>query len=266
MKHSALTKSLLATLLFGSYLPALAHDEALLDAAEGEAACEQNIKLPSGYQFTEFTNDCQYNENLTPVVNDEQFGFSDNKGNIIIKPQFEMAYGFDEGVALVKQNGKYGYITPNGKFAIKPQFSDAWGFWEGRAKVIINKKVGFIDKTGKTIIAPTFDDSGNWFEDGLVAVKKENKWGFIDTVGKTKISFKYDSAEDFSEGYAVVGKATKEIDEYDNPVLIYGYIDTKGKQVIPYKYSYASPFEQGVATVIDNDEYQLIDYQGNVIE
>lgn len=263
MKHIPSKHALIIALsLIGT--PALANISISVDS---ENACENDIKLPAGYYFTELTADCVHNENLAPVSDGKQFGFANNKGDIIIRPQFEVAYGFDEGLALVKQNGKYGYISPNGKFAIKPQFDDAWGFWEGRAKILVAGKAGFIDKAGKVVIAPHFDETGNWFEDGLVSAKKGNKWGFIDKAGKTKIAFSHDYAEDFSEGYAVIGKASKDKDEYGEPLFKYGYINNKGKITIAPKYNYASAFSEGVASVIGDDEmYYLIDYQGNVVD
>ncbi|EAH9640326.1 WG repeat-containing protein, partial [Campylobacter coli] len=58
----------------------------------------------------------------------------------------------------VKLNGKYGFIDKNGEFVIKPNFDDAWYFREGLAKVGLNGKYGFIDKSGKIVIEPIFDD------------------------------------------------------------------------------------------------------------
>ncbi len=61
-------------------------------------------------------------------------------------------------MAGVKLNGKYGFIDKNGDFVIKPKFDDAWYFREGLAAVELNGKYGFIDKSGKIIAKPEFDD------------------------------------------------------------------------------------------------------------
>jgi len=42
---------------------------------------------------------------------------------------------------------------------------------------------GYIDKKGKYAITPQFDEAGS-FEEGLAAVRSENKWGYIDKDGK----------------------------------------------------------------------------------
>ena len=153
-------KTLTFAILLGLSAHATANDTHLI-LDDDVVYCESNINLPQGYEFTEPTLDCEYNEGLTPVYNGSKFGYSDKTGKIVIAATFDGAHGFDEGLALVKKGDKYGYITPDGKFAIKPQFTDAWGFWEGRAKIIQNQKSGFIDKTGKIVIAATFDDANH---------------------------------------------------------------------------------------------------------
>lgn len=51
----------------------------------------------------------------------------------------------------VCQNGKWGYIDKTGKMVIKPQFNCARSFSEGLARVWIDGKMGYINKTGKYI-------------------------------------------------------------------------------------------------------------------
>jgi hypothetical protein len=50
------------------------------------------------------------------------------------------------------KNGKYGYIDKTGKIVIKPQFDKAYDFSEGLASISLNGKWGFIDNTGKIAI------------------------------------------------------------------------------------------------------------------
>ena len=90
---------------------------------------------------------------------------------------------------------KYGYIDKTGKIIIKPQFNDAGGFFEGLASVIIGDKRGYIDKTGKIVINPQFDDAGEFSKGGLAQVRIGGEWrdnvlwggksGYIDKTGKT---------------------------------------------------------------------------------
>ena len=53
----------------------------------------------------------------------------------IVKPKYQEVNGFSDGFAAVKQNGKWGYIDEEGNMAIKPQFDFAGSFSEGVAVV-----------------------------------------------------------------------------------------------------------------------------------
>ncbi|ECL3693363.1 WG repeat-containing protein, partial [Campylobacter coli] len=55
-------------------------------------------------------------------------------------------------------NRKWGFIDKSGKFIVKPKFDEAWDFSEGLAAVGLNGKWGFIDKNGEFAIEPIFDD------------------------------------------------------------------------------------------------------------
>lgn len=236
------------------------------DDSDELVACESHISLPAGYEFVELTEDCDYTEGLTPVIKADKYGYANKHGKIIIDARFDAAAGFDDKLAPVMIGNKWGYIHPNGQFAIHPQFADAWGFWEGRAKVKVGDKYGYIDKTGKVVIAATYDDAGNWFANGLARVQKSQKWGYIDKSGTTKIAFKYATAEDFSEGVAVVGQTTGNIDNDGNPIYEYGYINKSGKVVLPIKYDYASDFVHGMAMIIQDDELYFINTKGQRVE
>ncbi len=67
------------------------------------------------------------------------------------------------------EHGKFGYIDETGRVAIKPQFEDANPFTEGLAAVSIGKKSGFIDTSGKVIIPLQYHATFP-FSDGVAAV------------------------------------------------------------------------------------------------
>ena len=64
------------------------------------------------------------------------------------------------------------------QYAIKPQFDDAMPFSEGLARVAIGDRWGYIDKSGEYVINLQFDDAKS-FEDGLACVKIDGKYGYI---------------------------------------------------------------------------------------
>ena len=52
-------------------------------------------------------------------------------GKFVIKPRFQYAREFSEGLAAAREEGKIGFIDNSGRWAIAPRFGDAWEF--GRA-------------------------------------------------------------------------------------------------------------------------------------
>ena len=103
--------------------------------------------------------------------------------SITIKPRFQQAGPFTEGLAAVQLGGKFGYIDKGGICSIPYRYENAGVFAEGLARVAINGKYGYIDKTGKQIIPYKFSDAGD-FINGLAEVILNGKKGYIDKTGE----------------------------------------------------------------------------------
>ena len=97
--------------------------------------------------------------------------------------------------------GKYGYKEKSGKIIIPANYDRAWNFSEGLAVVEVDGKRGFIDTTGKMAIPAGFDVAGS-FSQGLASVKIDGKWGLIDKSGELVISCGFDNVWSFSRGQA----------------------------------------------------------------
>ncbi|MCX7820469.1 MAG: WG repeat-containing protein [Brevinematales bacterium] len=76
------------------------------------------------------------------------YGFKDKNGNIIIKPIFEKAFRFSEGLAPVRKNKKWGYINNKGEVVIPFKYDMAALFKDGLALVRFDGEEGFIDMNG----------------------------------------------------------------------------------------------------------------------
>lgn len=154
----------------------------------------------------------------------DKYGYIDASGTFVIRPQFQDAQGFREGMAAVAvgsaENRRWGYITPDGKFAMNPQFEDAEDFSDGRAAVKIAGAWGFIDRDGRVVVTPEYTSVGR-FSDGVAPVEVADGWGVIDKEGNYVVhptfGYVYGSADGLMA--VIVGGQ-------------YGYIDTKGKFVI----------------------------------
>jgi hypothetical protein len=166
---------------------------------------------------------------------DALWGFIDTNGKWVIKPQFQDAYRFHDGLALVELHGKWGFVNQSATLVIPARFTEAYEFSGGLARVatgpaqdpsqtlklfLTASGYGFIDKTGKMVIAPTWNDAGD-FSEGLAPVMKGESCGYIDTRGRLVIPLKFGLATSFSEGLAAVcGKDG------------WGYIDKTGAWAI----------------------------------
>ena len=131
----------------------------------------------------------------------------------------------EPGLFPAQEGGKFGYIDSRGRMAIKPEFDWAFGFSNGLALVniggirnemgfVIGGKWGYIDQRGRVVINPRYDDAKE-FSEGLALVNlggKPNelgllsggKRGYIDRKGELVIEAKYEDARSFSEGLALV--------------------------------------------------------------
>lgn len=166
-------------------------------------------------------------EPLFRIVQNRKWGFIANIGQMMIKPQFNYAEDFSEGLAAFKSGGKWGFIDRTGKVVIKPQFEEVRDFLEGRAAFKSSNKWGFIDTTGRVIIAPQFDEVRLFFE-GRAAVRKDGKWGFIDRDGNYVTEIVFSGVNNFSEGLAAFSLN-------NNDGRQQGFIDKNGKIIIALK-------------------------------
>ena len=176
-------------------------------------------------------------KNLFPISENDKWGYANEKGEVVIRPQFESASDFKNGLAAIQVIDKVGY----------------------------KNKYGYINKFGKMVVEPQYDDAGDFFE-GLAVVSKDYRWGFIDETGKEIIPLQFIEALDFSEGFAAVYIQSDEPDKDSK----WGYINKKGEVVIPPNFYKALSFHGGVACIVDGKfgEANLqgfIDTKGNVI-
>ena len=141
-----------------------------------------------------------------------RYGYIDDEGKVIIRPQFVWAEDFWRGLGTAYVCGHYVSIDPSG--ALRPLRIAVEGHLEPKKN---RDKFGFVDASGQFRIAPSFEEVLP-FSEGLAAMRAGEKWGFIDTSGKVVIRPQFKSAFYFREGVGIA--------ELDSG---YALIDTSGK-------------------------------------
>jgi hypothetical protein len=197
-------------------------------------------------------------EDLHPVGVAGKMGYIDGNGTVVIKPQFQRAERFSEGLAQAGVGDspfscRWGYIDKTGAWVIEPRFAEGLGpFTEGLA--LINEHqpdgtflYGYIDKTGDWAIQPQFTEA-QAFSQGLASVATDDaqgmrRYGYIDKTGAFVIKPQFDLACSFAEGLAAV----RVPGEHD--LLCWGYVDTTGACVVEPRFDLACSFSEGLAFV-----------------
>jgi hypothetical protein len=196
---------------------------------------------------------------LYPVRKDKKWGYSDRTGKVVIKPAFESAFPFADGLAMVEitRSSTQTFINAQGSVLEVHQSYGSSQFSEGMLLVKDGDKYGYVDKAGTVVIGFQFEDAGD-FGDGLAPVKINAKWGYIDHAGKTSIAPQFTDAASFSEGLAEVTfdevrpfpgfvESLARVDE--DAHRKWGFIDRTGKMVIAPQFTLSGKFSQGLAPV-----------------
>ncbi len=193
---------------------------------------------------------------------DGKWGFVNKTGEIVIKPSYDYAESFSDGLALVaNESGKgiiAGFIDKSGNKVIPMSlvFQNLHSFHEGLAAFKENDGWGFLTKTGDKIIpANNKIEEVTDYHDGYASFKTKDSWGVIDNKGNYTIAPKYKNPVIFYGGLAAV-----------NENGFWGFIDTDDKVVVKPQYqSVALPFLNFAAVVEANGVYFFIDKEGKKI-
>ncbi|MCX6809061.1 MAG: hypothetical protein NTW50_05360 [Candidatus Berkelbacteria bacterium] len=164
---------------------------------------------------------------------------------------------FSEGLA-VSYTGPEKYIVVDTQGKTKFTFEGtvlANGYKDGL--LLVQKYNDFhfyyLDKEGHFKLGPY--KGARSFSDGFAIVGRESKQYFIDANGVEKFG-PFVSALDFSEGYAVVETAKDQ----------YSLLDTQGNITKVKKYQYIEEFRSGVSEATDySGEKSFLDHQGRQV-
>jgi hypothetical protein len=239
-----------------------------------------------------------------PVNVNEWWGAMNQRGRLVILPQFDWSDASYDGWIRIVVDGETGFIrssmvavakVKNSKLIIKPQYAYADRFQEKFAIVGDGKKFGFIDITGKRRTKIKYDEALR-FKDGLAAVRIGARCGFIDVRGKVVVPLKFASVRSFNDNRAMAQQPAKgrrpgimgyinrlgryiwrdDDRRYDELGDFYdgfakarvgrkwGYITKTGKLTIKLRYQEVRDFHNGYAAVRIDEQWGYIDKRGKL--
>ncbi|MCL1964311.1 MAG: WG repeat-containing protein [Firmicutes bacterium] len=139
-----------------------------------------------------------------------------------------------------------------------------WAFQGNVAFYEKNGKVGLINQEGK-ILAQAIYDGVDGFVDGLARVCSGDRIGMINREGKLVVPLTKCTYMDFMKGRSSVEDhdVDKVISYYDKNRGRRGIFTMDGRLVGEWDETY--PFVQGAAFVRENDQWKLIDIEGNAL-
>lgn len=175
--------------------------------------------------------------NLIQVKSNDKWGYIDVNGNVIIPFKYKECYDkFSNGsIGLKDETGAYIFASDArilasfpGKSIYQLQNYDEDEPQTFYAVVKHSEKsiVSIVNSTGKQVSPVDYQDFRFCYNNGLIAVQKNDKWGFIDKSGKVIINFDFD---DVNHVYGGKGIAVKKGNKW-------GMIGIKGEVLIPFEY------------------------------
>lgn len=210
-----------------------------------------------------------YSEGLL-VVRDKygKYGFVDEDCKEVIKCQYEDAFDYKNGFALVKKDGYYGYINKKGENIVSCKYDEILGFNSGLALVKKDGHYGYVDMHNDCLIIPCVYDVASLFNEyDTACVKKNGEIYIINKNGETIDLKLHEDGEsdkylhqherwdvlrvsDYSDGYCVVR-------DLRSSYRVYSYAGWDFKRVSDF-YEEAFHFSDGLAAVKKDGKWTYV--------
>lgn len=144
------------------------------------------------------------------------------------------------------------------------------------AVVSVDGIYGAVNRNGETVIPIIYDYAMVTFSEGLLAVKKENKWGYVDENHNVVIPFEYDNISDyqFEDGkFWMKNNSVLGTVDYFRGKKVFvckdgkiGIINKQNEIVFPFIYRDISSYNGNYICVShDKLKYGVVDFQNKTI-
>ena len=181
------------------------------------------------------------------------FGYTDSIGKWLIKPTYDDAGFFYNGIAGVEQNGKLGLINKKNEQIVDFIFDEI----ETDKELFVvssNDHLGIINRNGDFIFDTIFEDI-SILDEGFICAQKDSLYAFYDRNGKPLTQEVYDDVLNFKNGVCPVSINGQK-----------GLLNKDMKLLIPCMYEGIYIYSDSTFITINKDELrQLRNANGKII-
>ncbi|HQQ94955.1 MAG TPA: WG repeat-containing protein [Bacteroidia bacterium] len=189
---------------------------------------------------------------LFPVRLNGLYAFVDSTSRIKIKPIYDSASLFQEGLAIVSRNDSVWFINKLNEAVFAQIYEEALPFKSGTAAVKEHGSWKFINRQGQ-VISPEYEEINELCE-GVYTVKSHGQYGALNEYGQRILPAQYEYLGNFKNGLAIY----REND-------LYGFVDKEGFQQRAI-YDWISDFDEyGLAVFRINNRFGLVNLRGEAL-
>lgn len=197
--------------------------------------------------------------------NHVRYGLMDTAGNVICRPSFSQIgvpyFDLKSGPVPAAKGRKWGYINAKGEWVVRPMFEYAGYFHNGLAIVIVKGKTGYIRKDGSIAIEPRFDGGDNFY-DTITLVLENKKSQYINTHGEILFGERFCYPWTFQDGIAE-GRTCMFNDGEEE---LWGAIDANGEYIFTPQFKSPPRFLNKNAALVETDSlWGIISVDGHWI-
>lgn len=178
-------------------------------------------------------------QHLAIFKSNNKFGIVKDDGHQLLESQYDQIFKINEKYFLLVSNSLYGFFSKEGCFITPVAFDynkekPVEYYCQGDFfKLLKKQEEAIIDQNGHMEVNFGIYSEVHFLSDGLMLVKRKNKFGFIDKKLNVQIPFKYQNASSFNRGlslvkiknqYQIITKSGKEIFVSEKPISVYNHL------------------------------------------
>ncbi|MEM9835257.1 MAG: WG repeat-containing protein [Bacteroidota bacterium] len=184
----------------------------------------------------------------------DSIGFVNQRGQIIIPPNFESAGDFNNGYTWAKQMNQYGILDHQGKTIVPFQYDKLSGGQGGEYIFRQNGKYGLLHADSGEFIPAVYEKIRAFGAQSFTPARRDGRYGYLDRAGQWQLSPQFLQAGLFNEGRAVVLQANEQL----------ALIDSSGQNYLREPYQQVWYAKSGRWIVEEKGLYGAVDASGEI--